>query len=58
MTNKQLAAARKVANRFPDAVFNPVEGGIAVNGQTVLIPPNMTPELVEKALKAAAYEAN
>lgn len=55
MTNKQLAAARKVANQFPDAVFAPVEGGIRVNGETVQIGPNMTPASVEKALKEAAY---
>lgn len=55
MTNKQLAAARKVANQFPGVVFTPVEGGLSVNGNTVLITPNMSPAQVEQALKAAAY---
>lgn len=57
MTNQQLAAARKVANQFDDVTFLPVSGGISVGGSTVLITPNMTPELVERTLKEAAHAA-
>lgn len=57
MTNKQLAAARKVANQFEDVTFVPVTGGLSVGGNTVLITPNMTPELVERTLRDAAYAA-
>lgn len=55
MNNKQLAVARKVQNQFPDVVFTPVDGGISVGGQTVLITPNMSLALVEQVLKTAAY---
>lgn len=55
MTNKQLAVARRVANRFPDAVLTSAPGGISVNGQTIAVPTNMTIEALETALKAAAY---
>jgi hypothetical protein len=55
MRNAQLAAARKAARRFPDATFRPVSGGVEVNGTLVLIPDNMTPDDVFKALAAATY---
>ena len=55
MRNAQLAAARKAARRFPDATFRPVSGGVEVNGTLVLIPDNMTPDDVFKALAVATY---
>ena len=50
MNNAQLAAARRVQNRYPDVAFRAATGGMTVNGTFVAIGPNMSPEDVRKAL--------
>ncbi len=50
MRNDQLAAARKVQNRYPEIAFRVVSGGIEVDGVLVPITDNMSPEEVRKAL--------
>jgi hypothetical protein len=54
MTNAQLAAARKVQNRFPEVAFRPVTGGVEVDGVLVPVTPNMSPEDVRSALAQQA----
>jgi hypothetical protein len=50
MNNPQLAAARKVQNRYPDVAFLAAPGGMMVRSVFVPIGPNMSPEDVRKAL--------
>ena len=56
MTNQQLAAARKAANRFPAVAFRPVSGGVEVGGVVVTVTPNMSPEDVRSALAQQAAQ--
>jgi hypothetical protein len=57
MNNPQLAAARKVQNRYPDVAFRAATGGMTVSGTFVAIGPNMSPEDVRKALITEAVKA-
>jgi len=57
MNNPQLAAARKVQNKYPDVAFRAATGGMMVNGVFVAIGPNMSPEDVRKALASEALKA-
>ena len=50
MTNEQLAAARRVQNRYPEVAFRAVPGGVEVNGTFVAIGANMSPDEIRKAL--------
>ncbi len=52
MRNDQLAAARKVQNRYPEIAFRVVSGGIEVDGVWVPVTDNMSPEDVRRALIA------
>ena len=54
MRNDQLAAARKVQNRYPDVAFRAVPLGIEVSGVLVPVTQNMSAEDVRKALMAQA----
>ena len=54
MTNKQLAAARKAQNRYPDVTFRAHPLGVVVAGTLVEIPETMSPEDVERVLRTAA----
>jgi hypothetical protein len=54
MRNDQLAAARKVQNRYPDVAFRAVPQGIEVRSVLVPITDNMSAEDVRKALMAEA----
>jgi hypothetical protein len=54
MNNPQLAAARKVQNKYPAVAFRAATGGMTVNGVFVPIGPNMSPEDVRKALISEA----
>ena len=54
MRNDQLAAARKVQNRYPEIAFRAVPLGIEVDGVLVTITQNMSAEDVRKALMAEA----
>jgi hypothetical protein len=56
MTNQQLAAARKAANRFPEVSFRPVTGGVEVGGVLVPVTPNMSAEDVRSALAQQAAQ--
>jgi hypothetical protein len=57
MNNPQLAAARKVQNRYPDVAFLAAPGGMMVRSVFVPIGPNMSPEDVRKALIQEAVKA-
>ena len=50
MRNDQLAAARRVQNRYPDVAFRAVPTGIEVRGVLVPITDSMSPEEVRQAL--------
>ena len=50
MRNDQLAAARRVQNRYPEIAFRIVAGGIEVDGVLVPVTDNMSAEDVRKAL--------
>jgi hypothetical protein len=52
MRNDQLAAARKVQNRYPDVAFRVVTSGIEVRSTLVPVTDNMSPEDVRRALTA------
>jgi hypothetical protein len=54
MRNDQLAAARKVQNRYPDVAFRLVATGIEMRGVLVPVTQNMSAEDVRKALMAEA----
>ena len=54
MRNDQLAAARKVQNRYPEVAFRAVPLGIEVSGVLVPVTQNMSAEDVRKALMAQA----
>ena len=54
MRNDQLAAARKVQNRYPEIAFRAVPLGIEVRNTLVPITDNMSAEDVRKALMAEA----
>jgi hypothetical protein len=54
MRNDQLAAARKVQNRYPEIAFRAVPLGIEVRSTLVPITDNMSAEDVRKALMAQA----
>jgi hypothetical protein len=53
MTNEQLKGARRAQNRYPEAVFTTIPGGVRVNGADVLVTENMTAEDVYRALMQA-----
>jgi hypothetical protein len=57
MTNKQLAAARKAQNRYPEVSFRAHALGVVVGGTLVEIPDTMAPAEVERVLKLAAANA-
>ncbi len=57
MNNAQLAAARRVQNRYPDVAFLAAPGGMMVRSVFVPIGPNMSPEDVRKALATEALKA-
>ena len=54
MTNEQLAAARKVQNKYPDVAFRADPQGVRVRNVLVPITANMSAEDVRKALTAEA----
>ena len=57
MNNAQLAAARRVQNRYPDVAFLAAPSGMMVRSVFVAIGPNMSPEDVRKALITEAVKA-
>jgi hypothetical protein len=50
MRNDQLAAARRVQNRYPDVAFRIVTGGIEVRGVLVAVTDTMSPDEVRRVL--------
>jgi len=50
MRNDQLAAARRVQNRYPDVAFRIVTGGIEVRGVLVPMTDTMSPDEVRRVL--------